>query len=775
MKDQNKTGLHNLQPKSWEGEKPTRNSASSKNGVNGSLRFNPPKNDANEKLINSSEKPSVSKSSKLADNSVGKDSNETKMDNKTTDIKSSIHLYKSTNAYNSKPLPGWFKEEPNHQPEKYITPNSLKSTTETKTNDKTTDIENSIHPFKSTEDDDSKHLPGWLKAEPNYQPPKYKTPTGLESTADLKSAPLTTTKIDTSKYLPNINITPGGLKSTADFKPAPTTVALPEPRRPLPTSPDLPITNIKVVKEQTQTVKLHQVITPDATPKVVTPDTTSDIMPEIKKAEEIVKAVEPKPLPPVSDQPKPPFKRKPVVEPEQEVAEEEIDEEAGQLSEEANHKEWGYGFVLVILVTIFGSITIATYFVLLRQNFSIPNIIVNVSVISLLIFLLAVIFRYFVLIFFSFLHTAQTRTIDEVKRTFSIPMASVMVPAYNEGVVIDKSIESLLKLSYPNYEVIVIDDGSTDDTLEKARKWEGMHGSIRVTVLTQKNAGKANALNYGIREAIGEVVVCMDGDSKLTEGTLNAGMRHFDDPKIAAVAGNVKVINRQKLVTKLQTLEYIEGLNLVRRAQAFFHVVNIVPGPMGFFRRSAILEVGGYESDTYAEDCDLTLKLLSHNYKVDYESDAISLTEAPEELLPLLKQRYRWTRGILQSIKKHKAMLITPGKGWRVTVTMWQMIFEAILWPLMNIAANVMFIVVAIIFGISDLLVLWWVQLTVLDTFAAIHAIAIEREDLALAPYALVYRLVFCQIVDVAKLSATIEELLGFKMGWGKLERKGAL
>lgn len=435
---------------------------------------------------------------------------------------------------------------------------------------------------------------------------------------------------------------------------------------------------------------------------------------------------------------------------------------------------WGYTFVLVIMFTIFGSITIATYLVFLRSNITIPNIIVYVSIISLLFFLLLLVVRYLVLIYLSFLHHVRNKTLPDLPPDPNLK-GSILVPAYNEEKVIRRSILSLLEINHPNYEIIVIDDGSKDDTLKIARSLEGWHRGVQVRVFTQPNKGKAEALNHGLLRATGHIIICMDGDSRLGKNALRMGMRHFKDPKIHAVAGNVKVINRINLLSKLQALEYIEGLNLARRAQAFFKAVNIVPGPMGFFRREVLLEVGGWEGDTFAEDCDLTLKVLNKGYGIEYEPDAISFTEAPENLIPLLKQRYRWTRGILQSIRKHSTGLINFHRGWRIVITMWQMIFEAIMWPFMSVLANIMFLTVAIVFGMSPLIVLWWIQLTILDTLAAMHTVAIEREKLSLVPYAILYRLFFIQIVDVTKLIATVEELLNIKMGWGKLERKGRI
>ncbi len=438
-------------------------------------------------------------------------------------------------------------------------------------------------------------------------------------------------------------------------------------------------------------------------------------------------------------------------------------------------KVWGYGFIMAIMITILGSITLATYLVLLNSKVSIPTIVVNVSIVSLLFFLLLLVFRYVALIYMSFLHMNRSKQDDDFEVPKKPIRASILIPAYNEAMGIEASVRSMLELDYEDFEVIIINDGSKDDTLEVARKLEGWHGKVEVRVISQRNLGKANALNYGASMATGEVVVCVDGDSRLHPASLKMGMRHFVDPTISAVAGNVKVVNRRNMLTYLQALEYIEGLNLVRRAQALIQAVNIVPGPMGFFRRSVIMEIGGWDDDTFAEDCDLTLKVLTKRHKIEYEPGAISYTEAPEDLIQLLKQRYRWTRGILQSLRKHSLFLINPAAGWRVMLTLWQMVFESIMWPLMNVTANLLFLLVALLFSMSPLIVFWWVQLTMLDTLAAMHTIAMEKESIKLVPFAIIYRAVFIQLVDVAKLIATFEELLGVEMSWGHIERQGRL
>ena len=265
----------------------------------------------------------------------------------------------------------------------------------------------------------------------------------------------------------------------------------------------------------------------------------------------------------------------------------------------------------------------------------------------------------------------------------------------------------------------------------------------------------------------------MDGDSTLSEETLKLAVRHFADPAIGAVAGNVKVMNRKKLFTDLQALEYVEGLNMARAAQSFTRSVNIIPGPIGIFRKKAIEDAGYYSSDTFAEDADLTLKFLASGWKIYYEPLAISYTEAPVKLQQLLKQRYRWTRGILQAIRKHRKLLVNPSINFGVTVVLWMMFYEAFVWPIMDIFANLFFIFVALIYGFSSLIFFWWAGLALLDMTTALYCVAVEKEEMRLVPYALIYRLFFILTIDVCKTMSMIEEFLGFEMDWGKLERIG--
>jgi len=432
-----------------------------------------------------------------------------------------------------------------------------------------------------------------------------------------------------------------------------------------------------------------------------------------------------------------------------------------------------YVLALLALFAILLALSLTLYGVLATLRLDLPGTFVQVSMVVLLGFLALLVTRYFALLWFSYLaHLDRQR--QHYPEGF-LPLVSILVPAYNEGAVIQGSIRSLLSLDYPHYEIIVIDDGSRDDTYRKAVVYEGAHGKACVRVIRKKNGGKSRALNTGIAAARGDFVLCMDGDSALHPMTLRRAVRHLADPRVGAVAGSVKVVNRGTMLSALQALEYVEGLNMVRAAQGFFRLVNIIPGPIGVFRVSALRAAGGYDHDTFAEDCDLTLKLLAEGWQIHYEPESIAYTEAPEKLLDLLKQRYRWTRGILQAIRKHRECLRRPAKSPAMAFTLAYMVFEGILWPSMNVFAHVLFVIVATRFGAALPLVLWWAQLTVLDLAAALYCVAVEEERLSLVPYALLYRAFFALTIDVAKLFATFEELLRLRMDWGKLERIGRI
>ncbi len=429
-------------------------------------------------------------------------------------------------------------------------------------------------------------------------------------------------------------------------------------------------------------------------------------------------------------------------------------------------------------IFITGAISLLLIFIIIytlpMTVLSFSSLIEYATIVALVIFLFVLLFRYFAILVMAYLYINQY-TYKAVSGYF--PFVSIIVPVYNEEKVVRESIESLLELDYKNYEIIIVNDGSSDRTREVAETLvgyrKGKYDEVKVSLINKPNGGKSQSLNAGIKQSKAEIVLCMDGDSQLSPDSLKLAVRHFTNPEIGAVAGNVKVLNRGKFLTDLQALEYIEGLNMARSAQSYIRLVNIIPGPIGLFRKKAIEQAGYYSSDTFAEDADLTLKVLAKGWKIYYEPNSISYTEAPSKLQQLLKQRYRWTRGILQSIRKHRKLMLNPTINIGDTFILWSMFYEALIWPTMNIAANLFFIIAALAFGFTSLIFFWWAGLALLDLVTALYCVAVEKEEFRLVGYAVVYRMVFILIIDICKAMSTVEEFLGIKMTWGKLERVG--
>jgi len=431
---------------------------------------------------------------------------------------------------------------------------------------------------------------------------------------------------------------------------------------------------------------------------------------------------------------------------------------------------------VIFIATMAGALYL-TYFSVehLKSIFiATSNTFIKFGVILIFIFTMLIITRYLLLMFFSILQVVK-RSADEDFSISKKDTVSIIVPCYNEQDVIVPSLKSTIAQTYPNIEIIVIDDGSSDRTYELAKTFAFDDGHRSLKVLSKPNGGKSRALNFAIKKAKGNLICCVDADSKLDKFAIELLVQHFKDPEIAAVAGSVSVVNTDTFLTKLQALEYIQGLNMVKNGQSFLKLVNIIPGPLGMFRKDAMREVGYYSHDTFAEDCDLTLALIAKGYKIDFEPDAVAHTEAPENLLDLLKQRYRWTRGILQAIKKNKKYLWNPRSKPSISFVMWYMLFESVFWPFMQIWGDMFMIYLALSTGTSQLLLFWWIMFTVLDVAGAIYCLLITREKLSLAAYSTIYRLAFITVINIAKIFATIEEWFNIEMGWGKLERKGRI
>jgi poly-beta-1,6-N-acetyl-D-glucosamine synthase len=354
-----------------------------------------------------------------------------------------------------------------------------------------------------------------------------------------------------------------------------------------------------------------------------------------------------------------------------------------------------------------------------------------------------------------------------------LPFVSVIMPVYNEAAMIKPALQSLIDLDYPAFEVLVVDDGSKDASFTRALVLALDTSKVSVRVLTKPNGGKSDALNFGLSKAHGDIVLCVDGDSAMDPQALRLLARHFVDPTVGAVAGCVRVINDKTLWSAMQALEYISGYGLLKRAQNAGHVVSVVPGPIGAFRKAAVAQVGGYGHDTFAEDYDLTVKLLGAGWHVKYEPKAVVFTEAPEALNDLIKQRYRWTRGALQVARKRSYALFNWTNRPLTSLGVWYLWIDNLLWPLLNVGSMLAFIFAGTFFGLHELMVFWWAQVLALDIAIAAFCIAIEAGRLRLVAWSLPYRFLYQTVMDVVRLIAILEEFMGLKMSWGQIKRLG--
>ncbi len=365
-----------------------------------------------------------------------------------------------------------------------------------------------------------------------------------------------------------------------------------------------------------------------------------------------------------------------------------------------------------------------------------------------------------------------------------VPFVSILVPAYNEELVIANTIHSLLASDYPSYEIIVIDDGSQDNT-SRIVTWE-FTGNERVQLLTVANAGKAAALNTGLRHACGEIVIALDADTLFAPHTVGALAHRFYDKTLGAIAGNAKVGNRVNIVTRWQALEYITSQNMDRRAFASLNCITVVPGAVGAWRRDLLVEVGGFPSDTLAEDQDLTLQIRRLGYHIGYEETAIAWTEAPHNLRSLAKQRFRWAYGTLQCMWKHRDALFRSRYGALGFVAMPNVWIFQILFSLISPVMDLMLIYVLVAnafdrwqqptgYSSTNLqqVFLYYALFLAIDWVSACFAFMLERrERWSLLWWLFLQRFCYRQVMYYVMIKSVAMAIRGPVVGWGKLERK---
>jgi cellulose synthase/poly-beta-1,6-N-acetylglucosamine synthase-like glycosyltransferase len=357
------------------------------------------------------------------------------------------------------------------------------------------------------------------------------------------------------------------------------------------------------------------------------------------------------------------------------------------------------------------------------------------------------------------------------------PKVSIIVPAYNEEVSAVKTIGSLLGQDYPDIDIVFVDDGSADKTFEVVNAAFNNHP--RVKVFTKPNGGKASALNFGINQSRADFVVCIDADTQLQKNAVSELMKRFVNKEVGAVAGNVKVGNELNMLTNWQSIEYITAQNFDRRAFDLLNCITVVPGAIGAFRRDAILIAGGFTTDTLAEDCDLTMRLQRHKYLIRNCSSAIAFTEAPENLKGFLKQRFRWSFGIMQSFWKHRDAVFNPKyKSFGMVALPNILIFQMLLPFLAPLADFILLAsLVAAGMGIVDAgighILFYYLIFTVVDMAGAALAFAFEKADYKKLLWMLPQRFVYRQLMYYVLIKSIRRAIKGELQGWGNLKRTG--
>jgi len=238
-----------------------------------------------------------------------------------------------------------------------------------------------------------------------------------------------------------------------------------------------------------------------------------------------------------------------------------------------------------------------------------------------------------------------------------LPPLTILIPAHNEEKFIKETLEAIKNLNYQKFEVIVIDDNSSDrtsDVVEEYLKYENFH-----LIKLLKNVGKAKALNIGLKFVKTDLIVVIDADTILEKDSLRYMSHHFNKiPRLGAVTGNPRVLNRTNLLTYIQTAEFSSIICLIKRAQRAIGRIFTVSGAFTMYNKNIIEEVGGFSPCTATEDIDITWKLEKKFYNVFYEPRGIAYIRVPERIKELIRQRKRWALGGWHLIRKHKDLFL---------------------------------------------------------------------------------------------------------------------
>ena len=367
------------------------------------------------------------------------------------------------------------------------------------------------------------------------------------------------------------------------------------------------------------------------------------------------------------------------------------------------------------------------------------------------------------------IHVSRTR---ELETTLDYaPDVSILVPAHNEELGIERAVRSLAGSEYAGeLQVIVVDDGSTDRTAEIVERLE--HELENVRLLRQANAGKASALNRALAASKHSIIVTVDGDTIFEADSLSHLVQRFREPDVGAISGNTKVGNRSGLIGRWQHIEYVMGFNLDRRMFEVLGATPTVPGAIGAFRRQALADIGGISGATLAEDTDITLDIGRAGWNVVYAGDARAWTEAPATLRGFYRQRQRWAYGTYQSMWKHRDAVGSRASGGIGTRAMPYLVLFQVILPLAAPLIDV-FAIYSILFLDPFPILGFWLAFNAFQLLLAWCAFGWDGESRRVLWALPLQQFIYRQVMYLVVIEALIAALLGSRLRWHRIERTG--
>jgi cellulose synthase/poly-beta-1,6-N-acetylglucosamine synthase-like glycosyltransferase len=411
---------------------------------------------------------------------------------------------------------------------------------------------------------------------------------------------------------------------------------------------------------------------------------------------------------------------------------------------------------------------------------------------------------------------------------FATPI-SILAPAYNEEKTITESVQSLMMLNYAKYEVVVVNDGSKDSTLQrlidsfKLKKitpvfdtliqTEPVYGVYRsplpaykrLLVVDKKNGGKADALNAGINAAKYPLVCCIDADSLLEQDALLKVVKPFLEypERMVAAGGIVRIVNgckvdrghvieiglSRKWIPTFQVVEYLRAFLSGRMGWTAINGLLVISGAFGLFKRKALIEVGGYNRNTVGEDMELIVRLhkfmrkKKRKYRIDFVPDPVCWTEAPETLKILARQRNRWHRGLIDTLRMHKEMFFNPRYGVAGMLSFPYFVLFELIGPIVE-ATGVIFVAISFLFGAVNLefFLIFLALAIVYGIFLSVGAVLLEEYSfhrypkpsdlLRLILFGVMENFGYRQMTAWWRIKATFDYFRGVR-SWGAMTRVG--